>query len=174
MLVFEKLEAMPLHFIGHRQDQSYSYHNRRFCPRVGILALPSASLNMICDSLKAHRSRLVREYLDGLGGHIQIAFLPPYAPNMNPVVYLWARFKRHALANYCPNDLDELHTTTLQRNHPTWRNHLNACLIVRTQPTTTGRGRVGVTIDVDDLSNALRHGLAQPDGGAWLPHRVEL
>ena len=66
-------------------------------------------LLVIWDGLKAHRSRLVREYLDSLDGHIQIAFLPPYAPDMNPVEYLWAWLKRHALANYCPNDLDELH-----------------------------------------------------------------
>lgn len=62
-------------------------------------------------ALKAHRSRLVRDYLDGLQGHIQIAFLPPYAPDMNPVEYLWAWLKRHALANYCPDNLSELHTT---------------------------------------------------------------
>ena len=49
--------------------------------------------------------------MDGLGGHIQIAFLPPYAPDLNPVEYLWAWLKRHALANYCPNDLTELHAT---------------------------------------------------------------
>jgi len=48
---------------------------------------------------------------DRLNGHIQIAFLPPYAPDMNPVEYLWAWLKRHALANYCPNNLSELHTT---------------------------------------------------------------
>ncbi|MFY9329459.1 MAG: IS630 family transposase [Georgfuchsia sp.] len=69
------------------------------------------SLLVIWDGLRAHRSRLVREYLDGLVGHIQIAFLPPYAPDMNPVEYLWAWLKRHALANYCPNNLRELHTT---------------------------------------------------------------
>lgn len=68
-------------------------------------------LLVIWDGLKAHRSRLVREYLDGLAGHIQIAFLPPYAPDLNPVEYLWAWLKRHALANYCPNDLSELQTT---------------------------------------------------------------
>ncbi|UUZ78325.1 IS630 family transposase [Polaromonas sp. P1(28)-13] len=68
-------------------------------------------LLVIWDGLKAHRSRLVREYLDSLAGYIQIAFLPPYAPDMNPVEYLWAWLKRHALANYCPNDLSELHTT---------------------------------------------------------------
>jgi len=68
-------------------------------------------LLVIWDGLKAHRSRLVREYLDSLAGQIQIAFLPPYAPDLNPVEYLWAWLKRHALANYCPNDLSELHTT---------------------------------------------------------------
>ncbi|MBK5091857.1 IS630 family transposase [Burkholderia sp. R-69927] len=68
-------------------------------------------LLVIWDGLKAHRSRLVREYLDRLDGHIQIAFLPPYAPDMNPVEYLWAWLKRHALANYCPNDLGELHAS---------------------------------------------------------------
>ncbi|MDT8843300.1 IS630 family transposase [Paraburkholderia fungorum] len=68
-------------------------------------------LLVIWDGLKAHRSRLVREYLDSLDGHIQIAFLPPYAPDMNPVEYLWAWLKRHALANYCPNDLGELHAS---------------------------------------------------------------
>lgn len=68
-------------------------------------------LLVIWDGLKAHRSRLVRDYLDTLNGHIQIAFLPPYAPDLNPVEYLWAWLKRHALANYCPNDLSELHTT---------------------------------------------------------------
>jgi transposase len=68
-------------------------------------------LLVIWDGLRAHRSRLVRDYLDTLGGHIQIAFLPPYSPDLNPVEYLWAWLKRHALANYCPNDLSELHTT---------------------------------------------------------------
>jgi transposase len=35
-------------------------------------------------------------------------FLPPYAPELNPVEYLWAWLKRHALANFCPDTLDEL------------------------------------------------------------------
>ena len=68
-------------------------------------------LLIIWDGLRAHRSRLVRDHLDSLDGHIQIAFLPPYAPDLNPVEYLWAWLKRHAMANYCPADLTELHTT---------------------------------------------------------------
>lgn len=68
-------------------------------------------LLIIWDGLKAHRSKLVREYLDSTGGDVQMAFLPPYSPDLNPVEFLWAWLKRHALANFCPNDLDELNTT---------------------------------------------------------------
>jgi transposase len=69
-------------------------------------------LLVIWDGLKAHRSHMVREYLDGLGGEIQIAFLPPYSPDLNPVEYLWAWLKRHALANYYPANLTELQHTS--------------------------------------------------------------
>ena len=65
-------------------------------------------LLIVWDGLKAHRSKLVRDYLDSISGHIQVAFLPPYAPDLNPVEYLWAWLKRHALANYCPNNITEL------------------------------------------------------------------
>ena len=60
---------------------------------------------------RARRSNLVRDYLDSTQGHVQVAFLPPYAPDLNPVEYLWAWLKRHALANYYPNTLAELGAT---------------------------------------------------------------
>ena len=66
---------------------------------------------MIWDGAKTHRSHAVRDYVDSLVGHIQIAFLPPYAPDLNPVEYLWAWLKRHAMANYCPDNLSALQTT---------------------------------------------------------------
>jgi len=45
-------------------------------------------LLVIWDGLRAHRSKLVREYLDSTAGGIQMAFLPPYSPDLNPVEYL--------------------------------------------------------------------------------------
>ena len=68
-------------------------------------------LLIIWDGLRAHKSKLVREYLDSTEGQIQVAYLPPYAPDLNPVEYLWAWLKRHALANYCPPNLAELQIT---------------------------------------------------------------
>lgn len=46
--------------------------------------------------------------MNGLEGQIRIEFLPAYAPDLNPVEYLWAWLKRDALANYCPTNLNEL------------------------------------------------------------------
>ena len=65
-------------------------------------------LLIIWDGLRAHRSRLVREHIDATQGAVELAFLPAYAPELNPVEYLWAWLKRHALANFCPNGLTEL------------------------------------------------------------------
>jgi hypothetical protein len=59
-------------------------------------------LLIIRDGLRAHRSRMVRDYVDTLNGGIEMAYLPPYAPELNPVEYLWAWLKRHALANTVP------------------------------------------------------------------------
>lgn len=64
------------------------------------------------DSLKAHRSQLVRQYLDSTGGDFQVTFLPP---DLNPVECLRAWPERHALANCCPADLHELKHTARAR-----------------------------------------------------------
>jgi len=65
-------------------------------------------LLIVWDRLPAHRSRLVREFLDSLGGQIVIEYLPPYAPELNPVEYLWGHWKQHTLPNVCPKDLWQL------------------------------------------------------------------
>lgn len=72
-------------------------------------------LLVIWDGLRAHRSKLVRDYLDSTNGEIHMAFLPPYAPDLKPVEYLWAWLKRHALANYCPANLTELNHTARRK-----------------------------------------------------------
>ena len=61
-------------------------------------------LLVVWDRLPAHRSRLVGEFLDQLQGHIVVEYLPPYAPELNPVEYLWGYWKHHQLPNVCPKD----------------------------------------------------------------------
>jgi transposase len=65
-------------------------------------------LLVIWDGLPAHRSRLVRDYVDSTHGAIQLEWLPGYAPELNPVEFLWAHWKQHELANFCPKNFAEL------------------------------------------------------------------
>jgi transposase len=39
-----------------------------------------------------------------------LKFLPAYAPELNPVEYLWGHWKTHELPNFCPRNLGHLGT----------------------------------------------------------------
>ena len=41
-------------------------------------------------------------------GRIHVELLPAYAPELNPIEYVWGYWKRNPLANYAPIDLDDL------------------------------------------------------------------
>ena len=41
-------------------------------------------------------------------GPIETEYLPPDAPELNPVEYIWAYWKQHELPNVCPKDYGEL------------------------------------------------------------------
>lgn len=65
-------------------------------------------LLIIWDGLPAHRSRLVREYVESLDGRIQLERLPAYAPELNPVEYVFGYAKQRELANLCASTIDEV------------------------------------------------------------------
>lgn len=65
-------------------------------------------LLIIWDRLQAHRSRLVREYVEAQRGAISLEFLPAYAPELNPVECIWGYLKHHAMPNYCARNLGDL------------------------------------------------------------------
>jgi len=77
-----------------------------------------APLLIVWDRLAAHRSGVVRDYLAGLGGQVIVEYLPSYAPELNPVEYIWSYWKQHELPNVCPKDYWQLGETarrTLRR-----------------------------------------------------------
>jgi transposase len=65
-------------------------------------------LLIIWDGLSAHGSRAVRAFLDSLAGAVRVERLPAYAPELNPVEFLWGHLKNHALANLTPDCLWKL------------------------------------------------------------------
>ena len=67
-----------------------------------------SKLLLIWNGLPAHRSRLVREYVASLAGHLHLEYLPAYAPELNPVEYIWGYCKQQELPNLCPKDFAQL------------------------------------------------------------------
>jgi transposase len=58
-------------------------------------------LLVLWDGATPHRSHQVKTWLEQLQGHIAVARLPPYAPELNPVEAIWAYLKKHEIANLC-------------------------------------------------------------------------
>lgn len=77
-------------------------------------ALRGRQILLIWDGLAVHRCRLVRDHLASLRGAIEVAFLPPYAPELNPAEYIWGHWKQHELSNLCPDDIAQLSRTGRQ------------------------------------------------------------
>lgn len=64
-------------------------------------------LILVWDRLAAHRAAATRLRETGCR-RIAIEWLPPYAPELNPVEYLWSNCKYHRLANHGLFDLDDI------------------------------------------------------------------
>jgi transposase len=94
-----------------------------------LLAQVDAPMILLWDRLNAHRADLVQDYLTE---HPQLTteFFPPYAPELNPIEYVWGYLKRNPLANLAFFDLEQLtttarrHTRSLQRKPDLLRSFL--------------------------------------------------
>ena len=64
-------------------------------------------LFMVLDNASYHKSKAVREYVESTGGDVELEFLPPYTPQLNPVETVWRDLKRR-LAGRFFRLLDEL------------------------------------------------------------------
>ena len=67
-----------------------------------------SNLLVIWDGVPTHRSRLVKEFVAQQNGRIELESLPAYAPELNPVEYLWGYWKQHELPNFCPKTFSDL------------------------------------------------------------------
>jgi transposase len=75
-------------------------------------------LTVVWDRLSAHKSKITSQFIADQGNRLVVEYLPGYAPELNPVEYIWAYWKQHTLPNVCPKDywsLDETARKTLKR-----------------------------------------------------------
>jgi len=65
-------------------------------------------LLILWDGAPIHRSALVRDYLASTRGRVAVERLSAYAPELNPVEYMWGHLKTHEIANLVATQAWEL------------------------------------------------------------------
>lgn len=55
-------------------------------------------IHLVLDGLPAHKTRVVRDYVNSLKGKLTLHFLPGYAPDLNPDELVWSYAKRTGVA----------------------------------------------------------------------------
>jgi transposase len=53
---------------------------------------------LVVDGHPAHKANLVKEYIAALAGRLELHFLPPYAPDLNPDEFVWNHMKNNGVS----------------------------------------------------------------------------
>ena len=53
---------------------------------------------LVVDGHPAHRAKCVQRYVQSLGGRLELHFLPPYAPDLNPDEFVWHHMKANGVS----------------------------------------------------------------------------
>lgn len=70
--------------------------------------LKGKKLLLIWDGLPAHRAKIVRTYVIQEKKWLRVERFPAYAPELNPIEYLWSAMKRKDISNHIPHGLRHL------------------------------------------------------------------
>ena len=105
-------------------------------------------LYIILDNAAYHRSQALRDHIaEKHDGWLELIYLPPYSPELNPAELIWAHLKSHGL--------NRIFSKTKQLFH----NFVENCLLKFTQNITLGRSLFRKQ-ELDYITQNLPHLLA--------------
>ncbi|MGH3549951.1 MAG: transposase [Pseudonocardiaceae bacterium] len=58
---------------------------------------------LVVDGSSVHKANIVKEYVAGTGGRLQLFFLPPYSPELNPDEWVNENVKHDRIARAVPS-----------------------------------------------------------------------
>jgi transposase len=73
-----------------------------------LLLKAEKKLNLVLDNYRVHKTKLIEKIAEIL--NINLIFLPPYSPDLNPIEDVWRKIKID-ISNYNFNNADELKKT---------------------------------------------------------------
>lgn len=84
--------------------------------------LAGKKILLIWDGLPAHRAKLVTSYAKNQEGWLKLVRLPGYAPELNPIEYLWSAMKTKDLSGLPVQGLPKLKSAIRKSKHRINRN----------------------------------------------------
>lgn len=81
---------------------------------------------LILDNARYHHARLLRPFLDSRRARVQLNFLPPYSPDLNPIERVWKLARKLATHNEYFPKLENL-TAAVSAQMEAWK-HPNRVL----------------------------------------------
>jgi transposase len=58
----------------------------------------TGTIFLVVDGHPAHKANLVKSYIQSLKGRLELHFLPPYAPDLNPDEFVWSYMKNNGVS----------------------------------------------------------------------------
>lgn len=81
---------------------------------AALLQTVRGKLILVLDNLAVHHAAIIERFVFENRHRLSVVYLPPYAPELNPVEYVWDEMKYHQMANYAPADLEALEKKTVE------------------------------------------------------------
>ncbi len=100
--------------IGRRGECSFSVHEGSMNAELFIEFLTkllhdfATRIFLVVDGSSVHRAKKVTEYVKGTDGKLELFFLPPYSPELNPDEWVNKNVKHDKIARAVPLTRDEL------------------------------------------------------------------
>jgi len=68
------------------------------CFLQNFMARQRGPVFLVVDGHPAHKANTVKQYLQSLKGRLELHFLPPYAPDLNPDEFVWSYMKNNGVS----------------------------------------------------------------------------
>ncbi len=73
------------------------FNSKTFVKHLEAMRSKWPKIFVIVDNASAHKSKIVKKYLEKHGGDVILHYLPPWSPQLNPVEESWRQSKREIL-----------------------------------------------------------------------------
>jgi transposase len=102
-------QTFPKSFVNSARSAEFLRYLLRHLPGAVIV---------VWDGGPMHKGEPIRQVLADFP-RLSLERLPPYAPDLNPVEYLWSHLKYSRMANFAPDDVFQLDTVLNTHLHHT-------------------------------------------------------